>query len=340
MKLFRKLTCLLLVTILLLSVSPAAFAAESTDAYVRQMIRSYRAKEAGALDTIDSLLESMTRMDRDKANTWRGIMESWDWINREMEIHANVLPDGLTQEDQLAIVVMGYSLGSNGTMKPELIGRLEVALQSAEKYPNAYIVCTGGATSDNGVTEAGAMAAWLIRKGVDPDRIITEEKALSTSQNAKNVYRLLTEQYPQVKNVAVVTSDYHMKRSCLVMSAMSAYAQGYQNGEPLKLVANAAYVTGEEPESVYTQAQALAEVVGIPLDSGSKTSGAKNQSTSTETVSAAVSQNSEPASSIQITGREHSTGGIALVKPSASGGSGIQIHTETGSGGTGIQILP
>lgn len=339
MKLFRKLSCLLLVMILVLSLSPAAFAAESTDAYVRQMIRSYRAKEAGALDTIDSLLEGMTQVDRDKANTWRGIMESWDWINREMEIHTGVLPDGLTQGDQLAIVVMGYSLGSNGTMKPELIGRLEVALQSAEKYPDAYLVCTGGATSDNGVTEAGAMAAWLIRKGVDPDRIITEEKALSTSQNAKNVYRLLTEQYPQVRNVAVVTSDYHMKRSCLVMSAMSAYAQGYQNGEPLKLVANAAYVTGEEPESVYTQAQALAEVAGISLDS-SKTSGGENQGSKAQPASAAAPQISEPASSIQITGREHSTSGIALVKPSASGGSGIQIPTETGSGGTGIQILP
>ena len=170
------------------------------------------------------------------------------------------------------------------------------------------------------------MAAWLIRNGVDQDRVITEAKAMSTSQNAKNVYRLLRNHYPQVQNVAVITSDYHMKRSCLVMSAMSSYAQGYQNGEPLKLVANAAYITGESSEDVFTQAQALADVVNIRLDSGT----AKSSAGQSAAASGIAAQN-QPDSSIRIQGQEGGqSGGITV------NGSGSR---NTGSG-SGIKIFP
>ena len=58
------------------------------------------------------------------------------------------------------MVVLGYQLNADGTMRDELLERLRVAKASAEKYPNAYIVCTGGPTAyeDKTVTEAGRMA--------------------------------------------------------------------------------------------------------------------------------------------------------------------------------------
>lgn len=37
-------------------------------------------------------------------------------------------------------------------MQPELVGRLETALASAQKYPNSYILVTGG-VKKNGWTE-------------------------------------------------------------------------------------------------------------------------------------------------------------------------------------------
>ena len=58
----------------------------------------------------------------------------------------------------------------------ELADRLNVALASAEKYPNAYILCTGGGTASKNakVTEAGQMAQWLTDRGISQERIITE----------------------------------------------------------------------------------------------------------------------------------------------------------------------
>ena len=67
----------------------------------------------------------------------------------------------------LCIVIMGYDLRDDGSMKEELIDRLVVGLSSALKYPNAYVAVTGGATSDvPGVTEAGQMAQWLMERGL------------------------------------------------------------------------------------------------------------------------------------------------------------------------------
>ena len=34
-------------------------------------------------------------------------------------------------------------------MKDELLGRLNVALSCAERYPKAYVLCTGGGTARN-----------------------------------------------------------------------------------------------------------------------------------------------------------------------------------------------
>lgn len=55
-------------------------------------------------------------------------------------MYNDVLPDGLPDTDELCIVVLGFQLNPDGSMRDELINRLNVALRSAEKYPNAYIV--------------------------------------------------------------------------------------------------------------------------------------------------------------------------------------------------------
>lgn len=78
-------------------------------------------------------------------------------------MYNDVLPDGLPDTDELCIVVLGFQLNPDGSMRDELINRLNVALRSAEKYPNAYIVCTGGGTASGNAsaTEAGEMATLI-----------------------------------------------------------------------------------------------------------------------------------------------------------------------------------
>ncbi|AYF79164.1 YdcF family protein [Nocardia yunnanensis] len=82
-----------------------------------------------------------------------------------------------------AIVVLGYGLTPEGEMRPELMARLYAGYVSALLSPAAPVIVTGG-NPQNGVTEADAMADWLVDHGIDRARIHTETKANSTVQNA------------------------------------------------------------------------------------------------------------------------------------------------------------
>ena len=241
MTIFRKLTALLLV-FLLLPIGSNAHAVETdTDALVRQLINYYHHYQEDARLDCDLILEQIEARDPELAATWVNILDFWHGVNSDMMFHSGVLPDGLPEDDSLCIVVMGYQLKSDGSMRDELTQRMKVTLESAKKYPNAYILCTGGGTAANNskVTEAGQMAKWLKKKGIDSDRIIVENQALSTIQNATYGCALLYRDYPQIKNLAVITSDYHIYRSCLyfhVQAALNAYDAGV---EPMKVVSNA-----------------------------------------------------------------------------------------------------
>ena len=242
MTIFKKATALALVLVLMLSLGLTVHAAqESTDELVRKLINYFHYYQGDAQLDQELILAEIEKQDPALADTWTNILEFWTSLNDDMEFHSSVLPDGLPEDDSLCIVVMGYYLKSDGGMRDELYARLKAALASAEKYPNAYIMCTGGGTasSNDKVTEAGQMAKWLIKKGIDSDRIIIEDDSLSTIQNATYGCKLLYRDYPQVKSIAVITSDYHIYRSCLyfhVQAALDAYEAGV---ESMKVVSNA-----------------------------------------------------------------------------------------------------
>lgn len=109
-----------------------------------------------------------------------------------------------------AIVVLGYGLLPDGSMRPELMARLYSGYVSALLSPAAPIIVTGG-NPQNGVTEAQAMADWLIARGVDPARIHTETKANSTVQNAAFSAQLMNA--IGVHAAILITSDDHIARA-------------------------------------------------------------------------------------------------------------------------------
>ena len=180
---------------------------------------------------------------------WTGIMDYWEYANMDMPINA-ALPDDLPQDDSLCLVLLGFQLLYDGDMAPELLGRCQVALAAAKKYPNAYIAVTGGGTAgkDRSITEAGVMADWLIAQGIAPERIIREDVSLTTDQNATNTCAILAALYPQVKQVAIISSDYHLPLGCLMFTEASLL-YGYEHGAvPFTVVSNAAWATdGKTP---------------------------------------------------------------------------------------------
>ena len=194
---------------------------------------------------IRALEEQLRERDPELGATWTGIMDYWEYANREMPINA-ALPDDLPQDDSLCLVVLGFQLLYDGDMAPELLGRCELALRCARQYPNAYIAVTGGGTAgnDRSVTEAGVMAEWFLAQGIAPERIIREDASLTTDQNALNTCAILIRDYPQITRLAVVTSDYHMPLGCTMFTEAALLCGFYLGEVPYTVVSNAAYSPG------------------------------------------------------------------------------------------------
>ena len=205
---------------------------------------------------INALLEDLKAVDPKAYAQWSAIMDLW---KEAPMVHEGILPDGLPETDELCLVALGFQLNPDGTMREELIERLKVVLASSQKYPNALIVCTGGgtATDNPNATEAGMMARWLIDNGVDADRVIVEDHSLTTAQNAIDTLDILEKQYPQVKQLAILSSDYHIATGTLLFGA-----EAILRDSDLRVVSNAAYKAPTGTLSAMFQAGALIELSG------------------------------------------------------------------------------
>ena len=266
MKLVKTLVCLLLCLCLTAVFPMNAAAQEDVAPYIQRMIQYYLHYQHNAEAEIETLLDYIGSVDPGQGTLWREIMADWRWSNEEMAVNREVLPDGLPQDDTLCIVILGYGLRDDGSMKEELIDRLVVGLASALKYPNAYVCVTGGATADNtNDTEAGQMSRWLLDKGLEPGRILVEDRSLSTTENALNVFRLLRTNAPQVDSIAVVSSDYHIPWGVSMFTTVFN-REAYYNGHVIEVVGNAANTTANGTDTLYSQAWGISIIMNTPFN--------------------------------------------------------------------------
>ena len=203
----------------------------------------------------EQALSALASLDPVLGEKWKRIMDLW-----EVPVTVNDhLPDDLPEDDTLCLVVLGFQLNPDGSMREELISRLEVVLEASKQYPKAFIVCTGGGTAadDPAATEAGRMAQWLEAEGVDASRLIVENKSLTTAQNAMYTLRMLEEQHPQISSLAVISSDYHIATGVLLCGA-----EGILWDSDMKIVSNAAWHAPSGSLSAMFQAGALIELSG------------------------------------------------------------------------------
>ena len=84
------------------------------------------------------------------------------------------------------------------------------------------------------------MAAWFREKGISEERLIVEDGALTTGDNARNVCALLTVRHPQIRELLLVTSDYHMQMAWLLFSEEAYLYECAYGVAPYVLAANAA----------------------------------------------------------------------------------------------------
>ena len=193
------------------------------------------------------------------------IIKYWYYIDDEMVINYDVAPNFLPQTTDHAFVVLGYALNDDGSLKPEAIGRCDVAYASALKYPKAKIYLSGGGTAkeNSTATEAGQMKEYLLQKGLDSERIVIEDLSKTTVQNAINTVKLLYQDH--IRSVTVITSDYHIRRSNILFKGEILLKANEYLSTPIPVLKNAVYKTGKPTEGKYYEGNALATIMGVKL---------------------------------------------------------------------------
>ena len=255
---------LMVLILALLLALPAMAEGRGPQAVIEEMVVDYGAYGEAATPRVEELLGELETLDADTAARWRRVMALWRSVGSDLAINEGVLPDGLPDTDALCIVALGFQLNPDGSMRDELVERLKVVLRSAEKYPRACVLCTGGGTASGNpaATEAGRMAEWLVAQGLSADRVIVEDRSLTTAQNAIYTFDLLEASYPQVTQLAIVSSDYHIATGTLLFGAEAALRAEEAGMEAVQVVSNAAWPAPSGSLSPMFQAGALIELSG------------------------------------------------------------------------------
>ena len=108
------------------------------------------------------------------------------------------------------LIVLGARV-SEGQMSATLQNRLDAAFDYLTNNPDTQCIVTGGKTSNELPSEADVMFNYLVERGIDPARIMRDDKAMNTTENITNCKELIDD--PAARSVVITTSDYHLFRS-------------------------------------------------------------------------------------------------------------------------------
>lgn len=226
-------------------VRPQGYTAESYQ-LVSDLVYTWAALGEEGAAQCAALLERLRQSDPALAALWGDILDYWRYANSELPIVPGAVPEGLSEDESLCIVVLGFQLHQDGSMADELLGRCETALECLRRYPRALLAVTGGGTAsmNREATEAGVMAAWFEERGVDPARIMVEDRSLTTADNAVFTGELLRERHPEVKELLIVSSDYHLPLGCLLFEETALLCRWSTGVKPYAVAACAAWDSG------------------------------------------------------------------------------------------------
>lgn len=106
------------------------------------------------------------------------------------------------------IIVLGAQVKENGP-SAALKFRLDEAYDYLIENENTICIVSGGQGSNEPCTEAQGMYEYLVKKGIEPRRIIKEDKSIDTSENI-----LFSSQFLDKENdrVGIVTNNFHVFR--------------------------------------------------------------------------------------------------------------------------------
>ena len=118
------------------------------------------------------------------------------------------------------LVVLGAQMKASGPSKA-LQYRLDEAIRYLEENPDTKVIVSGGQGPDEHISEAQGMYDYLVEKGIEPSRIIMEDRSKNTFQNLTLSAEFLDKEN---NSVGVVSNNFHVFRATKI-----ARKAGYEN---------------------------------------------------------------------------------------------------------------
>ena len=119
-------------------------------------------------------------------------------------------------QDPDAVVVLGCKVGSSGNPSLMLQDRINAAYRYLTENTDVICVVSGGQGADEPSSEAQVIKDGLVENGIDPSRILLEDKSTSTRENLEFSLNILGSNGIQAKNIAIVTDGFHQLRASMI----------------------------------------------------------------------------------------------------------------------------
>jgi uncharacterized SAM-binding protein YcdF (DUF218 family) len=126
------------------------------------------------------------------------------------------------------VVILGAGLMGGKRVSPLLASRLERGRAVYEALDPQYgpmLIVSGGKGTDERLSEAEAMANYLVESGFPADRILKEDQSSTTEENLLFSAALMRENRPEGYRCVVVTNDFHSYRAALIARDLGVPAQ-------------------------------------------------------------------------------------------------------------------
>ena len=132
--------------------------------------------------------------------------------------------------DKDFIIILGSQINKDGTLTPLLKGRVDRAISFAkEQYKKnkkkIIYIPSGGQGEDESISEAEAIKNYLIKKGIDKEQIIIENKSTNTTENMKFSKKIIDQQNKNA-NICFSTTNYHVFRSGVIANNQGIECEG------------------------------------------------------------------------------------------------------------------
>lgn len=107
------------------------------------------------------------------------------------------------------LIVLGASVYQDGP-SPGLMRRINAVTAVLDRHPDAVIIASGGQGKGEPISEAQCIRDELVKRGVDPARIVMEDRSTNTLENIAFSRAIIGNDDAKI---GIVTNNYHVWRA-------------------------------------------------------------------------------------------------------------------------------